>query len=73
MLLLVVVASALAAYWAGTRTQRCTQARSDVRDTRGKLGKAREARDRVRVEAIVWWVILLGALAVLVVAGAWRQ
>jgi hypothetical protein len=73
MLLLVVVCSALAAYWAGTRGQRYTQARADVRDTCGKLGKARKARDEVRSEALVGWVILLGILAVLVVSVAWRQ
>lgn len=67
MILVALLAGAVAAYWAGIRAQRFSQARADVRDNRVKLRKARTARTAQLRSAALGW-LALGVVAVLAVA-----
>lgn len=69
MVVVVLLGCALAAYWAGQRGQRYVQARADVRDTRIKLRKARDARTAQRKAAVAGW-LAFGVIVVLAVAAA---
>jgi hypothetical protein len=72
-LLIVVACCGLAGYLAGLRHQRYTQARADVRDTQGKLLKARKARSALRADALTAWLALgVGLLLLFAVALATR-
>ena len=64
MVFVALLGLAAVAYWSGTRSQRYVQARADVKDTQGKLRKARDARSALRQGAIGGWLVV-GAVAVL--------